>query len=181
MTPPDIYLSNKSHHGQLSFQENAKKWRFQVSIPVPLACEASALPFELNPRVHLICWLVCCFQLEGADAHLPDAQLQVLLYCKQCFDFEIDRWWPSAGESHSLCENAEPLLTPVTQKGSPRLIIGHRSTKQTMRTRTPQVFAYAVFINICLVWILTRFALMLTDPLWTMAIFPRVLAGMLLT
>ena len=26
-----------------------KKWRWRVSIPLPLACKASALPFELHP------------------------------------------------------------------------------------------------------------------------------------
>ena len=27
-----------------------KEWRLGVSIPLPLACEASALPYELNPQ-----------------------------------------------------------------------------------------------------------------------------------
>ncbi len=29
---------------------SSKSWRRRVSIPVPLACKASALPFELHPR-----------------------------------------------------------------------------------------------------------------------------------
>ena len=31
-------------------QKVEKKWRTRASIPLPLACEASALPFELAPR-----------------------------------------------------------------------------------------------------------------------------------
>ena len=31
-------------------------WRLRVSIPLPLACKASALPFELNPPISFIFW-----------------------------------------------------------------------------------------------------------------------------
>ena len=31
-----------------------KSWRLGASIPLPLACEASALPFELSPLQDLI-------------------------------------------------------------------------------------------------------------------------------
>ena len=31
-------------------------WRLRVSIPLPLACKASALPFELNPPIYIIFW-----------------------------------------------------------------------------------------------------------------------------
>jgi hypothetical protein len=30
---------------------NKKKWRSRVSIPVPSACKADALPFELHPLI----------------------------------------------------------------------------------------------------------------------------------
>lgn len=38
-----IGYGNKNH--------NNRVWRRRVSIPVPLACKASALPFELHPRL----------------------------------------------------------------------------------------------------------------------------------
>ena len=46
-------LSNCSHYQQIQTRivESSKMfWRCGVSIPVPLACKASALPFELHPR-----------------------------------------------------------------------------------------------------------------------------------
>ena len=46
-------LSIPSHYPQIQTRivESSKMfWRCGVSIPVPLACKASALPFELHPR-----------------------------------------------------------------------------------------------------------------------------------
>ena len=37
-----------------SFRARKKKWRSRVSIPVPHACKACALPFELHPQLHWV-------------------------------------------------------------------------------------------------------------------------------
>ena len=38
-----------------SGQVNKKNWRCRGSNPVPLACKASALPFELHPQLNFCC------------------------------------------------------------------------------------------------------------------------------
>ena len=52
--PPDIIILSftvfqRIAHTQHDKGEKKKKWRCRASIPVPLACKASALPFELHP------------------------------------------------------------------------------------------------------------------------------------
>ena len=52
--PPDIItlsftVFQRIAHTQHDKREKKKKWRCRGSIPVPLACKASALPFELHP------------------------------------------------------------------------------------------------------------------------------------
>ena len=51
-----VYLCEQLSDRQAApflFQEERKKekWRCRASIPVPLACKASALPSELHPRI----------------------------------------------------------------------------------------------------------------------------------
>ena len=54
-------------------------WRYQVSIPVPHACGARALPIELYPQFHMSEYLV--FFLCGCHSiHSPQCPLDLCLF-----------------------------------------------------------------------------------------------------
>lgn len=66
----------------VSQAENGRPWRCGASIPVPLTCKASALPFELHP---LLCHddderleLSCCKQLEPISIALLTCSRQAV-------------------------------------------------------------------------------------------------------
>jgi hypothetical protein len=47
-------IKSKILHWVAPSAHKQKDWRRGASIPLPLACEASALPFELRPPSHLL-------------------------------------------------------------------------------------------------------------------------------
>ena len=74
----DITKSYLVPHILLGVNSNyitSKDWRIWVLIPVPLACEASALPFELIPFGKLQ-----QRTLVSGKHHLTDARERILLY-----------------------------------------------------------------------------------------------------
>ena len=50
-TKTRIKFNNNPKKKNRSKKKNLKKWRSRVSIPVPSACKADALPFELHPHI----------------------------------------------------------------------------------------------------------------------------------
>ena len=74
---------------QLSSKTRNKRrfWRCGASIPVPLACEASALPFELHP-LECVCFVImkqpsfCCVFIWCLLRHLLDTAFGVNFVAK---------------------------------------------------------------------------------------------------
>ena len=61
----------KKRNKSCLFPLKTAKWRRRVSIPVPLACKASALPFELHPLTWWLRGITCiCRIINGENQSL---------------------------------------------------------------------------------------------------------------